>query len=156
MKFRSDFVTNSSSSSFILGFTSKDKIEEELLEGATSDLLKDVVLKDVLEAEQFDWKEVKKRIRKEMKYTAIWEIEELYMKRTGCEYKDALNYADTDEGKREVEQYIDNIINNAFQKISVNKKCVFIEISYSDDYNGELEHNIMPYISTNIITFNHH
>lgn len=156
MKIRNDFVTNSSSSSFILGFTSKDKIEEELLEGTTSDLLKDVVLKDVLEAEQFDEKEVENRIREEMKYTAIWRIEELYRRRTGCSYQDASDYVNTDDGKKEVEQYIDNIVNDAAQKIFENEKCVFVEISYSDDYNCELEHYIMPFIPTNIITFNHH
>lgn len=100
MKVRNDFVTNSSSSSFILGFTSKDKIEEELLEGTTSDLLKDVVLKDILETEQFDEKEVENRIREEMKYTAIWRIKELYMRRTGCSLQDASDYVNTDDGKR--------------------------------------------------------
>ena len=33
MKVRSDFVTNSSSSSFILGFTNEDNIKNELIDG---------------------------------------------------------------------------------------------------------------------------
>ena len=159
MKFRTDFVTNSSSSSFILGFTSKDNIETELLNKATSEsskLLNTVVLKDVLEAEQFDAEEVEKRIRDNYSIRAKWYIEDLYRRKTNCSYLESRDYVDTDEGKKEVEQFIQNIVNDVLEQIYFKELKVFVEVSYSDHCDSELEHHIMPNIPVTLVTFNHH
>ena len=70
MKIRSDFVTNSSSSSFILGFTSENRIKDELLKDSMSILVEHIVLDDVLKAEKFGKEKVEKIIREELSYVA--------------------------------------------------------------------------------------
>lgn len=159
MKVRGDFVTNSSSSSFILGFTSADNVENELENGFPEWATKyfGTVVNDVCHTEQFDKEEVIKRIRDEMQYSAKWRVEEHYRRRTGCSYFEAMDYAETDKGQKEVESYIEEIVNDAISKMD--GKSIFVEVSYSDNdggYFSELEHEIMPSVESTIIRFNHH
>ena len=159
MKIRNDFVTNSSSSSFILGFTSSENINEELSRGfpANNSEQFETVLKDVENAEQFDKDEAIKRIREEMKYHARSSVEEVYRRRTGCSYIDAIDYVETEEGKKEVEDYLEKIVSDVVS--NMNGKSIFVELSYSDNdgsYYSELEHEIMPDIESTMISMSHH
>ena len=92
-----------------------------------------------------------------MKYHARWSVEEVYRRRTGCSYIDAINYVETEEGKKEVEDYLEKIVSDVVS--NMNGKSIFVELSYSDNdgsYYSELEHEIMPDIESTMISMSHH
>lgn len=156
MKIRTDYVTNSSSSSFILGFKDKDTIREEILSGFPGWAMNRVgrVIDDVNNAEKFDKDEAINRVREGLQWTVRWDIEELYRRRTGCSYADSMDYVETTEGRAEIEKRLDNMINNL--RKDMEDKTIFVEVEYDDHCNADLEHDIMPKAECTIKRISHH
>lgn len=156
MKIRTDYVTNSSSSSFILGFKDKDTIYNELVSGFPKWAINQVgiVIRDIDSAEKFDKDEAVNRVRDGLKWTVRWDVQDLYRKRTGCSYSDAMDYVETEDGQEEVKKRLDNIVNNILKDIE--DKNVFVEVEYDDHCYSDLEHEIMPNVNCTIQRISHH
>lgn len=152
MKIRKGFVTNSSSSSFILGFTSEKNIKKEL-EAENLKEYFDEVLEDVMRATKLTKDEVLEGYSEEIYYQTLWEIEDsLYVPyskkleiRKTEEFQEKLNKAIVDRAA-ELEQLMEGL-------------SVFVEIKYSDNDGfmySDLEHHIAPNMNCCLAAISHH
>lgn len=155
MKVRNDFVTNSSSSSFIFAFTDDKSIKTELVNAFPDYAMNRFgkVFKDVQAADRLTREQVFDNIRDEYEWMASYHC---YNQKFGLR-RDTLTrweWAETEEGKREIAAYLDKVVEDA--KVKMDGKSVFLEVEYSDHDNGDLEHEIMPSLPVTIIQFSHH
>ena len=156
MKIRTDYVTNSSSSSFILGFTSEENIQNELLDGFPKWAGKYfyTVIRDVQSERLLNKDEVIAKAREELLWKARYEVRNEYQRKYDTSYRDAWEYADTERGKEAVAAKINHYIENIIK--DMDGKSVFVEVEYDDYCNGELEHEIMSEVKSTIVRFSHH
>lgn len=139
MKIRMGFVTNSSSSSFILGFKSKETVGEELLndpvaEGHVEEIYRDCMksgtdLKSILECVE-------------------WEEENL------LDWDMGKNISWTEfEGLHNSNEYVKELNKKMAKfKEDAEGKTFFVDVSYE----GEMEYSIAPYLQCCLRSYDHH
>lgn len=150
MKIRADFVTNSSSSSFILRFKSNESIPDELQEGFCMPEERgfyERVLEDVENpVESFkDEEAVLKYIEDWVQYSIKWDLLEDkfgYWYGRNREEEDA--YLQSEEFKEKYAQRMDKIKDEVREKLAGG--TIYRLVSYEDHTRPEsmLEHEFMP------------
>ena len=156
MKIRTDYVTNSSSSSFILGFTSEENIHNELLSGFPewAGEYFYTVSRDVQSERRLNKDEIIEMAKEELLWEAEYEVQNEYQRKHRVSYRDAWEYTDTENGKKAVSEKLNHYVENIIK--DMDGKSVFVEVEYDDHCNGELEHEIMPKVKSTIVSFSHH
>lgn len=166
MKIRSDFVTNSSSSSFILSFKDEDSIyntlKEQFPEGLNAGWSAGdfgylhQLLREIEEADRLTEEDIKEIVKNE-KWSVQWSIEEILEKKKHMSYSEIREFLDTEKGQKMISDACNEKVSKIMQKIGNDK--VIVEVNHGDGGEGEdgmLEHEILPYLDCTAIRFSHH
>lgn len=150
MKIRKGFVTNSSSSSFILGFKSEDTIKEELEKENLGEYF-ERILDDIKKETKLTKEDVLGGYGKEIYYHTLWEVE------------NSLNIRhDQRAENRKTEAFqakLNNVISKKVSELAEKLEgySVFVEPIYSDESGeGVLEHYIVPNMNCCLAVISHH
>lgn len=152
MKIRKGFVTNSSSSSFILGFTSEENIKKEL-EAENLKEYFDEVLEDVMRATKLTKDEALEGYSKEIYYDTLWDLEY----RLDVPYDKKFEIRETKEFQNKLNKAITDRVSELEEDMQ--GYSVFVEINYSDEDGlrySTLEHHVAPNMNCCLAAISHH
>lgn len=166
MKIRNDFVTNSSSSSFILSFKDEDSVLSTLKsqfpkyieagwsygdEGYLQQLVNEIENADRLTKD-----DIKEMVENES-WSIRWELEEKLEYEKNMSYFEIRDFFKTSEGQKMIEDACEKEVNKLLQDIGDDQ--VIVEVEHGDGGEGEdgvLEHEILPHLGCTKIRFSHH
>lgn len=170
MKIRTNFVTNSSSSSFILGFKSEKDIqatlEQELsyCQSYGRDNEEDfnpleTVLSDCMESDKMTLEEMLSYMRNELDWDIRQEIAKHHSSMRGKSWSERYDFTKTEECQVLAEKEMNHILDTYKKEALIKGDEIFVKIDYSDNdgpFYSELEHHIVPELDCCIKRFSHH
>lgn len=159
MKIRNDFVTNSSSSSFILAFKDEDSVLGELESECKGVERKyfDQLREDVLKAHRYTKDIILDDYKDGAEWEAMYEAREYAEKVLNMNYSEAWSFGKSEDGQKMAKEIMEKKIRDLDNKIG--DKKVIVEVEYGDGGYGEdgvLEHDIVPYLPSCMATINNH
>lgn len=166
MKIRTDYVTNSSSSSFILSFKDGNSIYETLKEQFPKDIEEGwsygdngylgQLLSEIEDAIRLTEDDIKEIIDDES-WNILWDLERKLEDEKNMSYSEVREFFETSEGKKMIE----NACKDEFDRImkDIGNDQVIVQVEHGDGGEGEdgmLEHEILPSLDCTKIRFSHH
>lgn len=156
MKIRTDYVTNSSSSSFIVGFKNEESIEEQLREEIYLGNRFNTVFNDV-KKNRITKTEALHEFRDEMYWYAKYSLEKEYERKV-IGHQDFYDWIKDFRNREKFYTEVDKLLDIWFEKFKqkIDGFEYLAEVEYSDHCDGDLEHEIMPKLNCTIQMFSHH
>lgn len=155
MKIRTDYVTNSSSSSFIVGFKDEENIESQLRSEIYAAERFDTIFRDV-KNNRISKAEALHQFRDEMYYDAEWSLQNEYERKIG--YQSFYDWLKDHRNREEFYQKVNDRLDVWFEEFKqrIEGLDYLALVDYDDHSNGDLEHEIMPRLGCTIQRFSHH